>query len=146
MRKHGLTFMKLGFGVAIATGLFAGTANAQSLVKGTFTLPYEVRWGRALLPAGQYSIQIDSVNAPARVTTPTGAIRAFVVARSIDSAMTGHPTALVITRGEGERVVRAFNWREGNRSFVYKPFTKVERKAFARANDTERIPILMAQN
>jgi hypothetical protein len=146
MSKQGLIFMKLGLGAAVATCLFVGTANAQSLVKGSFTLPHDVRWGRTLVPAGRYSIQIDSVNLPARVTTLTGAGRALVLARSFDSAMTDRPTALLITRSEGEWVVRAFNWREGNKSFVYKAFTKAERHALARATDTEVVPILMAQN
>ena len=144
--RHGSTFMKLGVGAAVATCLFAGTANAQSLVKGTFTLPHDVRWGRTLLPAGHYSIQIDSVNVPARVTTPTGAGRALVLARSFDSAMAEHPTALLITRSEGEWVVRAFNWREGNESFVYSAFSRAERKALAQANDTEDVPVVMAKN
>jgi hypothetical protein len=144
--RRGLAFMKLGIGAALALCLLAGTVQAQPLVKGSFTLPYDVRWGRALLPAGHYSIQVDSVNIPARVTTPTGAGRALVLARSFDSAIAGQPTALLITRSEGERVVRVFNWREGNRSFVYKALTGAERQAFAQAKEIEVIPVLMAQN
>ena len=43
-------------------------------------------------------------------------------------------------------VVRAFNWREGNESFVYSAFSRAERKALAQANDTEDVPVLMAKN
>jgi hypothetical protein len=144
--SRGHTFMKLGIGAAFAACLLAGTANAQPLVKGSFTLPYDVRWGRAIVPAGHYLIQVDSVNIPARITTATGAGRALVLARSFNSAIAGQPTVLVITRSEGEHVVRVFNWREGNRSFVYKALTGAERQVLAQAKEIEVIPILMAQN
>ena len=39
-------------GVLIATFVFTAAANAQPSFAGKFTLPYEVRWGQAVLPAG----------------------------------------------------------------------------------------------
>jgi hypothetical protein len=144
--RRGLAFSKLGVAAALALFVLAGPASAQSLVKATFTLPYEVHWGRAVLPAGHYSVQIDSVNVPTRVTTPTGAGRAMVLARSFDSALAGHPTALLITRVEGVRIVRVFNWPEGNRSFVYKALSATERTAFAEAREIEEIPVRLAQH
>jgi hypothetical protein len=114
-------------------------------VKGTFTLPYEVHWGKAVLSPGHYSIAIDRADRPALVTTPTGKVLAYVMARSFDDAMTGQPTALMITKAETQRFVRSFNWREGNRCFIYRAFTETERKQLESATDVEAVTIRTAQ-
>ena len=120
MQKRSLTFVKLAVALAVATGLLAGTANAQPIMKGTFTLPYDVRWGQALVPAGTYTIVIDSAHNPALVSTQAGTNVAFVAPLSVNDARADFATALVINKGETERTVQSLNWREGNRSFVYK--------------------------
>ena len=145
MKKATLTFLKLAVAAAIAVGASGGPASAQSLVKGTFTLPYEVRWGHAVLPAGHYSITIDEARRPALVKTLGGEGRAFVMAQAVGDAMKDQPSALIITNVENQRVVRTFNWREGNQSFVYQPLTKAERRELARTSAVETVPILMAQ-
>ena len=59
MMKTSLTFLKLAVAAAIAICLSVNVASAQSL-KGTFTLPYDVQWGKAVLPAGPYKVTFDS--------------------------------------------------------------------------------------
>ena len=44
----------------------AALANAE-VVNGTFTLPFEARWGQAVLPPGNYSFSVDS-SGSARLT------------------------------------------------------------------------------
>jgi len=145
MEKRSRMLVKLSVALAVATCLLSGTANAQPIMKGTFTLPYDVRWGGTLVPAGQYKIVIDSAYRPALVSTFAGNGQAYVMPQFVNQATRGAATALVVTQGETERTVRALNWREGNRSFVYKPFTKAERKSLAQSR-TEMVPIRMAQN
>jgi hypothetical protein len=117
----------LGVAAAIAAGLSVGSASAQPLVKVTFTLPYEVHWGKAVLPPGHYSITIDDARRPALVSnTLTGERYAVVMARALGDAIKGQPTALLITKIENERFVRSFNWREGNQSFIYRATTKTD--------------------
>ncbi len=53
----------LAFGVLAA---FPIAGHAQS-VAGKFTLPHEAHWGRAVLPAGEYEVRVESVNYPARL-------------------------------------------------------------------------------
>ena len=143
MNHASFNFMKVGVAAAIAAGLAMGTASAQPLVKGTFTLSQEVRWGKAILPPGHYSITIDDARRPALVSnTLTGERRAFVMARAVASAVKGQPTSLLITKSENERVVRSFNWSEGNQSFIYRALTPTERGAEARA--TETVTVRMA--
>jgi hypothetical protein len=121
MKKTHLAAVTLGLVVAIGA---ASVASAQPLVKGTFDLPYEVHWGKAVLPPGRYSITIDAADRPAWVTTSTGRRLTYVLARSSSDAMKDAPTALVITKAEGQRVVRSFNWREGNRNFIYRSYAR----------------------
>ena len=143
MKKASFNFLKLAVAAAIAVGLSVGSASAQPLVKGTFTLPYEVQWGKAVLPPGHYSITIDDARRPALVSnTLTGERCAFVMARAVSDAMKGQPTALLITKNENERFVRSFNWREGNQSFIYRALTRTELGPDARA--TETVTVRMA--
>jgi hypothetical protein len=130
---------------ALAVGVLANSASASTRVRGTFTLPYDVRWGQALLPAGNYEIRIDGTGKPALLSTSTGKAVALVMARFEDSALTDQPTSLQVTRGEHERTVRSFNWREGNKVFVYQPYTKAERRQIADAKRAETLPIRVAQ-
>ena len=142
MKKAILVLTRLGMAVAISATAVA--ANAQSLVKGSFTLPYEVHWGRAVLAPGHYTISIERADRPAAVSTSTGRIVAYVMARSFDDARKDQPSALVITKSESQRVVRLFNWREGNRRFIYRPLTEAEQQS-ADATTLETVAIRVAQ-
>jgi hypothetical protein len=145
-KKASFNFRKLAVAAAIAVGLSVSSASAQTLVKGTFTLPYEVHWGKAVLPAGHYSINIVDARKPALVSnTLTGQGSAFVMTRAIGDVMKGQPTALLITKMDNERVVRSFNWREGNQRFIYRALTETERTRLGSASELEAVPILMAQ-
>jgi hypothetical protein len=144
MKKARLTFLKLAVAAAIATCVSVGSASAQSL-KATFNLPYEVSWGKAVLQPGPYQITFDTVQGPALVRTQTGRGVALVRANSVGLAMKDQPSALLITRTETGHVVRSLNIREADMTFVYKPFTKSERKLIGQVDVIEALPILMAQ-
>jgi len=50
--------------VALALVLSASVGKSQEArYEGTFTLPFEVRWGNATLPAGDYTLRVDDVYA-----------------------------------------------------------------------------------
>jgi hypothetical protein len=42
-----------------ALGQFVGLAHAQEPMHGKFTLPYEVRWEKAVVPAGDYGFSLQ---------------------------------------------------------------------------------------
>ncbi len=72
--KHTTTpaSVRLLLGVVIATFVFTAAAKAQPSFAGKFTLPYEVRWGQAVLPAGDYVIRMDSTASPAKISPANG--------------------------------------------------------------------------
>ncbi len=39
--------------------LFPSTAGAQVAAKGSFTLPFEIQWGKWTMPAGNYTFTLD---------------------------------------------------------------------------------------
>jgi hypothetical protein len=144
MMKRTLTVLKLSALAAVAACGLGGTASAQSFpVRGRFTLPYEVRCGKALLPAGQYTIDIQSRYAPALVRG-VGRSNAILGPGSVDSA-TARPTSLRILRRENQSILQSFNWREGDLVFVYEGLTRAEQKRLAMNEDSAVVPIAMAQ-
>ena len=56
--------VRAGLVVVAALGI-AGTASAQ-VVEGKFTLPFEARWGSMVLPAGQYTLKVGTMNKTTR--------------------------------------------------------------------------------
>ena len=116
MEKLSRMVVKLSVALAVATCLLSGTANAQPLLKGTFTLPYDVRWGGTLVPAGQYKIVIDSAHRPALVSTLSGTGMVFATPQIVNEASRGDKTALTVPQAETERTFRALTCREGTRS------------------------------
>jgi hypothetical protein len=53
--------------VALTGVLAPRVATAQQDESGKFTLPAEVHWGAAVLPAGDYSFSVDSLEASTRL-------------------------------------------------------------------------------
>jgi hypothetical protein len=89
----------------IAVCASASPASAQDVFKGSFTLPANVRWGQANLPAGDYTFTLKSLALPASITVtgPNGS--QFVVTSSTDQKSIGSPSRLTIERRNGERYV-----------------------------------------
>ena len=93
-----------------ALGLFAICANASQAaaqsVQGSFTLPNEVRWQSARLPAGDYAFSMNSTAMPNRmiVTGPNGPAFVLTVASSKSDA--GQQSFLIIERRGVGRFVR----------------------------------------
>jgi hypothetical protein len=142
MRKQSARLARR-FAVAVLLGgLFAGAAQAQSY-SAKFTLPHDVRWGGAALPAGEYTIAMDTVAGPLRVIDASGRARALLYG-SKESPLKTQPASLLVTRDGAERTVRAFNCPQWDLNFVYKPFTRAERDLIANGERAETIAVRMA--
>jgi hypothetical protein len=141
MKKSTRLAYRLALAVVVC-GLSAGAAQAQSY-GGSFTLTQEARWSGIALPAGQYSLAMDSVAGPLRVMDSSGRIRVLVYGSPEDPA-NGQPTALLVTRDGAGRTVRSLNCPAWGHKFVYTPFTRAERALIASAEQVETVPVRVA--
>jgi hypothetical protein len=99
--------------VAIATfGLIAicasaSSASAQNAFQGKFTLPNDVRWANATLPAGDYTFSLSSTAMSGRVFLqgPNGG--AFILTSVTDKRNEGDSSKLTIERRGGISFVRS---------------------------------------
>src|SRR6266478_2668471 len=93
--------------VLLATCAFAAAANAQTIAA-KFTLPFETHWGKNLLPAGEYTITMDSPAHVALVRSANGKTVGFTPTPIKANSDKG-ATALFITVLGNERRVRSLN-------------------------------------
>jgi len=142
--KQHSTTAKLILGVLFATCVFTAAANAQPSFEGKFTLPYEVQWNHAVLPAGEYSIEVDAKGMPSVVHST----------RSGKSIMTNSPiltdvekgaARLTVTIQGNERMVRSINLPEIGKALVFEPLSATEREMFAKAGQIDAVPVMTAK-
>lgn len=81
----------------------AALASAE-MVRGTFTLPVEARWGMAVLPPGNYSFTLDSSGAERLITnfqSESGQDEGSVLPRGVTDQQTlDHSELLLVRTGE----------------------------------------------
>ena len=118
-KKNLSTIRLLALGL-LAALLCAGGASAQSpIFKGKFTLPYQVQWGKAILPAGEYWLSLDPAT-PSRLTLHRqGQAAVFLMPRRITEGNAGNKSVLVIEPGGDQSTVRALRLAELNVVFEY---------------------------
>jgi hypothetical protein len=130
--------------VTLATCAFAAAANAQSSFTGKFTLPYEVHWGTAILPAGEYTITMDTLHSAPLVQSASNNQLFYTRMPMIDDSTKGS-ASLSITFLQGERKVRALNLPGFGRSLVYERLTKAEREQLAKGGQIQTVPVFIAR-
>lgn len=88
----------------LAMWLAPGVLSAQDY-KGTFTVPFELKWGRATLPAGEYSLKLDTAVAPNIVTVRGEGSNAMIMTNGVsDRDASGGDCLIVVRRGRTGRV------------------------------------------
>ena len=94
-----------------AVGLFSVVASAlptsaREAAKGHFTLPYEVRWQGATLPAGDYTFSFASLapQTPMVLSGPNGTV--FELGYINTSEPSSRTSVLILERHKGVYVVR----------------------------------------
>lgn len=144
-RKPVQDAMKARFlmGVLLVTCLFAAVANAQSY-EGRFTLPYTVNWGNVVLPAGEYTITMNSLKAPALVRSASGKTKLFTVTPTMADVEKGSASLFITVIGN-QRRVRSMNLPEFGSSLIYGPLTRTERQMLAEAGHVRAVPVITAE-
>jgi hypothetical protein len=136
--------LKLLLSVVIATCVLTVAAKAQPTFVGTFTLPYEVHWGQALLPAGEYFIRMDSAGAAAKVTSTDGSRTVYTQFPTFADSEKGD-THLTITKMGNERRVRSLNAPKFGKLIIFAPLSKSEREELAKAGQSITVPVVTAK-
>lgn len=125
----------------LVASLCAAAGYAQPSFAGRFTLPYEVNWGKNVLPAGNYRIIMEQLGTKTTIESADGKI-AFFVPMPIPQDSKGGTTGLVVVLHGNERFVRALNLPHNGVSLVYQPATRAEREMLAKANGVDTVPLL----
>lgn len=130
--------------VLLAAGLSPKLATAQPSVEGKFTLPFEARWGNAVLQPGEYTFSILSTSLPAMVVVRReagGAQVAMVMARGWDSGGSSDHSALTVARSGGKVSISSLYLEELALTFYYS-IPQPKRELLARAPElTRHVPV-----
>lgn len=122
--------------------LLAVSANAQQapLYRGSFTLPYEVRWGGTVLEPGDYTIVLDSAEAHGQLII-RGKNGAMALApRAIARRAPAGPSSLLVKRDAGRRTLEAIHLAEIDVVLSYGRWGMQD--VVLDPENVERIPIL----
>jgi hypothetical protein len=108
--------------MAAALSLSASLAAAQSLQRGTFTLPVEAHWGKAVLPAGAYSFSVESMSSYPLVTVRAadGKIAGMFVAEGVSTLSATAEQVLTLTRRGEEMYVSSLQLSDLQTVFEYR--------------------------
>lgn len=118
--------------IVLVSSIFSETVNADSFFRGTVTLPYEVRWGQAVLQPGDYLILVRSLSQPAQIYSKDGNQMFFTSALFTELNSKGKPR-LIITPNGDKHVVDSLNMPLSGISLIYQPLTKIQRENIAKA-------------
>ena len=146
-RKNSSVLGLLTLGL-LAALLCACVANAAPSFQGKFTLPNEVRWGKAMLPAGDYLLRVDHVNAATLVTIQEAKSR-NTVAIVLSTISDGNKnieegSALLIGTRGGQSVVHSLRLAELGMVLVYDPSLARARKEIEEAHNNQAVPVTAA--
>ena len=135
------------FLAAMAASLtLAGAARAQEAFVGKFTLPSPVSWNKTSLPAGTYSIRIESTAAfpMADISRDdsTSSFRMRVMCIGIGDYRNGS-SALHLTGRKGALMVHSLVLADLKKEIVYE--RSVPRESIEEARVNASVPVLVAK-
>ena len=142
------TLIRVVFLALLATVASVGLLSAEDYA-GTFTLPFEVRWGNAVLPAGDYSFTIDTAQRPHQATVRWGNGAAMILSSGTSDRQFSGRSALFLVRRGNKGTVRALHLETPGRGtsglvFFYSP-PKGEPPLLAHAPELlQRIPVVVS--
>jgi hypothetical protein len=138
-----ILYFIVGLGLCFSP-LFA--EDRTPVFKGTCNLPFETRWGTAILPPGEYTVSVHSTSLPARVTVRGKNGSIFVTAQSLSQQSEANGKSFLLVGKWRRGVVRSLYVSELGMAFNYAA-PKEETKAMTQeALLIQRIPVTRAEN
>ena len=141
--KKGLsTVQRLTLGLLISL-LCASVAQAAPLYRGKFTLPYPVRWGQKVLPAGEYQLKFRDVQARVFVVlqdAKSGKDVAYLLPVTNSDAQ--GTSALLIAYDGDQRVVHSLRLAELNEAFIFEPALAHGAGGVREASTMQTLPVV----
>lgn len=140
--KRSFTWAQFLAPALLAAFVFPSVLSAQTASEGTFTLPFETRWGIAILPAGDYSFTLSSLATPQLIrVTGQGGTALVMTSGGVSERKPAEHSALIVVRHEGRARVRALYLEHLGLTFNYVP-PKAERYVLAQAPELiQRLPV-----
>lgn len=118
----------------------AGLASAQT-AQGSFTLPFEARWGTATLPPGDYSFKLDKAQSAGSLQLFRGKDSVALIHSQSYSLESSGRSALTVVRSESGNTVRDLNLPEIGVVLHYAPHKPARSSAAAEREIAQKIPI-----
>jgi hypothetical protein len=122
----------------------AALASAE-MIHGTFTLPFEARWGQAVLSPGNYSFSVDSSGSARLVTSFQGTSNrdeGAVLPQGYTDQQTLDRSELLLVRSGGNYTIRALRLAPEGITINYS-VPKGERQMIVQAPQLlQRIPVM----
>ena len=123
----------------------AGVANAAPLYRGRFSLPYQVRWGQAVLPAGEYQVKFEDVKTRVFVVIQDAKSGKDVAYLAPVTNSEAHGTSALLIADEGnQRVVHSLRLAELGEVFIYEPRLARRTEDVREAHKVQTLPIVRA--
>jgi len=104
---------------ALALISLPGPGKAQNAYQGKFTLPFEAHWGKATLPAGDYTFSLPKAMAPYMLTVQGQGKNVIVFTGAVADERAGHDSALTVTQIGTAQVITGLRATELGLTFTY---------------------------
>jgi hypothetical protein len=104
---------------AVVFGMLAGAGNAVTVYQGKFTLPIEVRWGSSILPAGDYTFELESQSSPYTLYIHGQKANAIIRAISVDAGVFSTTAQLDLVDTSDVPTIKTFEAPELGVTFTY---------------------------
>jgi hypothetical protein len=142
------SFFKHSLPAVLSACLFLGYASAQPPdAVGKFTLPFEARWGKAVLPAGNYSFTVSHTGgSPELLAIKNGSKAvALVMASGVRESKPSNDNTLVAVRNGGQHSIQLLKLGCIGQTFFYQPAKGAKPSLMAEGPRlVERVPITVA--
>jgi hypothetical protein len=133
-------------GLLLTACLFGTAANAQSGLQGRFTLPFEARWGQAVLPPGDYQLTFVPFGVSTElVIRDANSLRpvALEPVNVRENGKGGRSTLLIDMRGN-QPVVYSLTIAELSEAFVYER-PAAQARPVGEAGQTRAVAVLVTK-